>query len=545
MGRHIDPNIQYEEDGKPIVNGSAYFGVANQDPVLNPITIYSDRNVSVPITNPQPTDSQGRLINEVYVAVNQYSYQVNDSLGNQQSLQLLLEPLNTVGLVTADIDMNGFKVTNAGDATVNTDYATFGQNNELYGQVVDSDGTSAPDAIVANFPVSPSALLNGQQITVNLQHAANTIAVPTFKLNDFSAKDIVRDSNDALSVGDTTGTNGYIDLVYNLSLDKYVLLNPFITNDGNFLTNTIDGNKLAGGSVDLAKIKDLLQSRVIGREKDSGTGAPVALTPPEIRAIIGFEIPNYYLDRGVSGLNVARLSASIISVTEGQIVDTQDSTILANSSLFTKSINNNWAEGTGNGGFPSALTLTGGVWYRVFIIGKPDLTTDYGFDTSFNATNLLSDAAGDGYTLFRRIGWVRAASGTTMTAMHLDGKLKYALDAPSVDLSTGTPSTVGANITLRVPPSTRAQVSAVIKVLGPGLITDAITLTQIAQTNRAADDSHGSIAIDVATGNRSNSVTVSNILASSSSQIRYRTSGAAGDQAKIITLGWEDDLENA
>ena len=226
MGRHIDPDTQYEEDGKPIVNGSAYFGVANQDPVLNPITIYSDRNVTVPITNPQPTDSQGRLINEVYVAVNQYSYKVDDSLGNQQSLQMLLEPLNTVGLVTADIDMNGFKVTNAGDATGNTDYATFGQNNELYGQVVDSDGTSAPDAIVADFPVSPDALLNGQQITVNLQHGPNITTTPTLKNNAFSAKQMYKNDNESLQIGDTKGQDNHASFIFNGVLDKYQLMNP-------------------------------------------------------------------------------------------------------------------------------------------------------------------------------------------------------------------------------------------------------------------------------------------------------------------------------
>lgn len=249
MPRHIDPNIQYEKDGKPIVGGKAYFGVVDQDPKLNPITIFSDNLLTVPITNPQDTDSQGHLVNQVYVGVNQYSYQVDDNVGGQLSLQLSLEPLNVQGLVTANIAMNGFKHIDVGDADANDQYGTFGQNNKLYTQVVNSDAASTADAIVANLPVSPLVLGDGQQIRVFLAHGSNTITTPTFKLNAFAAKIIFRKPGNILAIGDTGGSSHCIDLVYRGALDQYELLNPLIAKTANIETNAVTNVQIATDTI--------------------------------------------------------------------------------------------------------------------------------------------------------------------------------------------------------------------------------------------------------------------------------------------------------
>jgi len=64
-------------DGKPIVNGYIYVGAAGQDPKLNPIVIYSDRELTTPIANPQRTDSYGRAQNKIWVT-DRYSLKVED-----------------------------------------------------------------------------------------------------------------------------------------------------------------------------------------------------------------------------------------------------------------------------------------------------------------------------------------------------------------------------------------------------------------------------------------------------------------------------------
>jgi hypothetical protein len=70
-------------DGKPIVNGYIYVGAAGQDPKINPIVIYSDRELTTPIANPQRTDSYGRAQNKIWVT-DRYSLKIEDSNGVQK-----------------------------------------------------------------------------------------------------------------------------------------------------------------------------------------------------------------------------------------------------------------------------------------------------------------------------------------------------------------------------------------------------------------------------------------------------------------------------
>jgi len=255
MPRTINPNIQYEKDGKPIVGGKVYYGVANQDPKTNPTPIFSDSQLTVPITNPQILTDQGRLSTPVYVNVSQYSFQVDDSLDNQQLADPQLEPLNIVGLVSGNIDMNGFKIINAGDATANNEYATFGQNNKLYAQVLETDVSSTADALVVNMPVAPSSL-GEQRIIVRMAPglSANATTTPTLKLNAFTALPMVRDTNDPLFAGDTGGGRYYLDLTFSPADSRWHLANPFnltdlIVTNSKIVNNTITGSKLVNGTI--------------------------------------------------------------------------------------------------------------------------------------------------------------------------------------------------------------------------------------------------------------------------------------------------------
>jgi microcystin-dependent protein len=267
MSRTINPNIQYEKNGKPIVGGKVYYGVANQDPKTNLITIFSDSNLTVPITNPQLLDGQGRLSGAVYVGVNQYSFQVDDNLDNQQLSDPQLEPMNIVGLVTASIDLNGFKIVNAGDATANSEYATFGQNNELYPQILDTDASSTADSLVANMPV-PMDSLGRKRIILRIGAAlsANLTLTPTFKLNSFSAFTITRDNNDSLLVGDTGGGRYYLDLTFSPDDNRWHLSNPFQAKNKN--------------------LEDMEQGTIKGKPNASGTGSPIDLSVSQTRDIV-------------------------------------------------------------------------------------------------------------------------------------------------------------------------------------------------------------------------------------------------------------------
>lgn len=71
--------------------------------------------------------------------------------------------------------------------------------------------------------------------------------------------------------------------------------------------------------------------------------------------------------------------------------DTNVQAMILSGPLF-KDIKSVWAPGNGNGGLPSALTLTPSTWYHYFLqYDNSGPTYDAGYDTSINATNLLID----------------------------------------------------------------------------------------------------------------------------------------------------------
>ena len=80
--------------GKPVVAGKVFFGTQNDDPTLgypeapvNLLTIYSDRDLKIPMANPQTIGSNGRTANKVYVA-ERYSLAVWDANDVQKYINL-------------------------------------------------------------------------------------------------------------------------------------------------------------------------------------------------------------------------------------------------------------------------------------------------------------------------------------------------------------------------------------------------------------------------------------------------------------------------
>lgn len=64
--------------GIPVVGGSVYYGERASDPQTVPIDIFSDREFTTPLANPQLTNDFGRTVNKVWVN-GPYSIEVRDS----------------------------------------------------------------------------------------------------------------------------------------------------------------------------------------------------------------------------------------------------------------------------------------------------------------------------------------------------------------------------------------------------------------------------------------------------------------------------------
>lgn len=88
MSAFINESGQFvDTGGKPFVNGKVYIGTQGQDPILNPITIFADRALTVVIANPQTLDSFGRPANKIWIPA-KYSLRIDDSAGAQQLQEL-------------------------------------------------------------------------------------------------------------------------------------------------------------------------------------------------------------------------------------------------------------------------------------------------------------------------------------------------------------------------------------------------------------------------------------------------------------------------
>lgn len=88
MTATIDEHTTFSDvNGKPIVNGSMFIGIRNLDPKLNLITIFSDRDLTVPLANPQTLDAFGQSVNKIWVP-ERYSILVEDSNDVQRYQEL-------------------------------------------------------------------------------------------------------------------------------------------------------------------------------------------------------------------------------------------------------------------------------------------------------------------------------------------------------------------------------------------------------------------------------------------------------------------------
>lgn len=98
--------------------------------------------------------------------------------------------------------------------------------NDVYAYSGDpaAEASGTVNAITATF-TKPVALEGGQTVKVRAI-GSNTSPVPTFNPNGLGAKPIVKGDNDPLAVGDIAGSGYWITLIYDATLQKWVLQNP-------------------------------------------------------------------------------------------------------------------------------------------------------------------------------------------------------------------------------------------------------------------------------------------------------------------------------
>lgn len=92
-----------------------------------------------------------------------------------------------------------------------------------------ADVVGSPDAIVSAFFPAITGLVSAHGMTLYVRAlAANATTTPTFTPNNgtIAHKTIVKGNNLPLAAGDIAGAGYWMELRYDLTLDKWVLMNP-------------------------------------------------------------------------------------------------------------------------------------------------------------------------------------------------------------------------------------------------------------------------------------------------------------------------------
>lgn len=159
MATQIDEHPAFfDSAGRPLVDGSVFIGLVGADPEANPITIYSDRELTVVLANPQTIDALGRATNKIWIP-GEYSMEVQDS----NSVQVYIELENGVtagtgGATTITNILGTNTITGEGTVTPVTSYGedeififqSFGANTGAV--TLNWDGVGAK-ALVYDFDI--------------------------------------------------------------------------------------------------------------------------------------------------------------------------------------------------------------------------------------------------------------------------------------------------------------------------------------------------------------------------------------------------------
>lgn len=168
------------------------------------------------------------------------------------------------------------------------------------------------DAITATF-TKPVFLENGERVLVRAT-STNTSTTPTFQPTGLAAKTIVKGDNQPLQAGDIAGEGFWADLIYDATLDKWVLQNPATG------TEIPSASETQSGTIQIAT----------NSEAQTGTNDTKAISP--LKAFSNF-----------LSLNVQSLSESIQTqvLTNLGVIDALEELITENGGTVPTSLSEN------------------------------------------------------------------------------------------------------------------------------------------------------------------------------------------------------------
>lgn len=413
------------------------------------------------------------------------------------------------GKPSTDQDFNNKKITNLADPT--TAKGALNVQTAQAGAYHYTLTTGSSNAYAGSLVPSITALTNGMSVLIKANHS-NTGA-STFNLSGLGAKNIYLEGN-ALVGGEIIADSIY-KVVFNLAQNRWDLQKTLLK----------DASETVKGVVELAT----------NAETITGTDTVRATHPAGVYAAIADKV---LVLGNLSGLRTEQDTDldHDIKINIGAVLNSSKDTVIKLTSSLVKRIDANWSAGTGNGGFPSGISLSANTWYHFFLIYNPTTgITDAGWDTSLSATNLLTDATG--YTKYRRI-W----SHLTDSSSNIRDYYHRANWCYWKDFVEDFNSTIGTTATL-ITVSTPLGLDSLVKIIGNtirGGASNNLLFSSPYQTDTAVTTNIKNIFDPLS---QDKAIENMIILTNTSSQIRGRA-GANSSSVVVITYAYYDFLEN-
>lgn len=290
--------------GLPLNGGFLYTYLAG---TTTPTATYTDNTGGTPNSNPIVLSSDGRLANEVWLTQGlAYKFTLKDSLNNTIATYDNIPGINDK-TISADIDMNGFKITDMGAGILASDATNLGQVQSGASQTLSSvSGTNTITATASPIPTLIigsrfyfiPAVTNTGPTTINIGGIGakniffNTIALTGGELQSSTMAEIVYDGTQFQLIAASKNTQtqgtwtpalfGGTTTTYNARNGSYIKIGKLVFFQGSLEMLSV-GDASTGASI-------------------TGSGLPTPATPSG-------------LNNGLATLRIQNCATSIVSAT--------------------------------------------------------------------------------------------------------------------------------------------------------------------------------------------------------------------------------------
>lgn len=370
MAATLDEQTQYidQSTGALLSGGSLFIGTVDLDPEANPKDIFSDRELTVALTNPQTLGSDGRTANKIWLS-GTYSIKVENSAGDQKYIELdngtddsavAIFSLSSVSGANTIVAISGSSLAsytanqqfvfetvsaNTGPVTLNVDSIGAGaivKNNDQ--PLVAGDFAANQEVIVVRNATNTNfELVNQNAKVVNFSEGTAVVSAAT--IDPWST-----DGNTIHITGTTAitslGTAPNVGARRTLIFDAAVTLTHnastlVLPNSADFTTSAGDELEIYADTVTLIKVKivkksgqAVVSSGIIILGSVSGTNTITATADPTITA---YEDGRLYSFK-VAVTNTGTVTVNIDSLGAISVVQNAGAAIVASEWVVDKQI---------------------------------------------------------------------------------------------------------------------------------------------------------------------------------------------------------------